>query len=198
MTLPDAGYLFDLGLVAGGHAFFAVYSEWKGTAEHGREVRAASQLRGAVVDMLLAASGQQACVAERPEHVREWFENGGLAFVAADLAAKEMSRWLEPHTCLVDGPVFISTSLLPPGAMARRASPTKHRQVLARDGEACVTCGRTDGVEMNHRRPHSRGGGTWLSNLEPLCKSCNQALGAEVPPALSGLGNLMLACSEVG
>lgn len=50
--------------------------------------------------------------------------------------------------------------------------------VLARDGHRCVSCGRGkhDGavLEVDHILPASRNGSGDLSNLQTLCKDCNQ------------------------
>lgn len=51
-----------------------------------------------------------------------------------------------------------------------------HREtVLARDGGACVRCGQTDELTIDHIFPVSAGGTHALTNLRTLCKSCNSA-----------------------
>jgi hypothetical protein len=49
--------------------------------------------------------------------------------------------------------------------------------VLARDGHACVKCGATEDLQMDHVIPFSQGGPTTLDNLETLCGPCNRKKG---------------------
>ena len=60
----------------------------------------------------------------------------------------------------------------------RNVSPKLRHQVLERDGFRCCDCGvsaQTPGVvlEVDHRKPVSRGGTNDISNLRTLCKDCN-------------------------
>lgn len=45
--------------------------------------------------------------------------------------------------------------------------------ILARDGHACVVCGATDDLEIDHIVPHSRGGVHDRTNFQTLCRRCN-------------------------
>jgi hypothetical protein len=49
-------------------------------------------------------------------------------------------------------------------------------QVLARDGYACVVCGRSSPLELAHVIPRHTGGGETPENLVTLCANCNLAL----------------------
>lgn len=49
------------------------------------------------------------------------------------------------------------------------------KAVYERDGWACVRCGRTDSLTVDHKWPHIRGGALALENLQTLCASCNTA-----------------------
>lgn len=64
----------------------------------------------------------------------------------------------------------------PPAPLAapyRRAPGTSlRRQILDRDG-ACVHCGSTENLHIDHIEPFSRGGLTVLENLQVLCRTCN-------------------------
>jgi hypothetical protein len=50
--------------------------------------------------------------------------------------------------------------------------------VFARDGAACVICGRIELLELDHIVPFSRGGSDTVENLRVLCKPCNSRRGA--------------------
>lgn len=47
------------------------------------------------------------------------------------------------------------------------------RAVFARDGRACLFCGSTERLELDHILPWSQGGSDTADNLRVLCKSCN-------------------------
>lgn len=46
-------------------------------------------------------------------------------------------------------------------------------EVLAEFGNACLACGATERIEMDHIVPIIKGGLNLKDNLQPLCKSCN-------------------------
>jgi hypothetical protein len=48
------------------------------------------------------------------------------------------------------------------------------RQIRARDGGRCVSCGSTTLLHVDHIDPLSRGGSNWPHNLQTLCKSCHE------------------------
>ena len=60
----------------------------------------------------------------------------------------------------------------------RKPVPTEvRRQVFERDENACVACGSTSDLTIDHKRPHIRGGTNELDNLQTLCRSCNSKKG---------------------
>ena len=55
----------------------------------------------------------------------------------------------------------------------RRKTDDCREEVLARFGSACVVCGATEPLHVDHIHPVSRGGGNDLANLTVLCGPCN-------------------------
>lgn len=47
-------------------------------------------------------------------------------------------------------------------------------------GENCLKCGSKDDIQLDHIVPINEGGKNELSNLQPLCKSCNVSKGTKI------------------
>lgn len=62
------------------------------------------------------------------------------------------------------------------GMMSEPSDEVK-KQVKDRDGHKCLCCGETRRLEIDHIVARYFGGGNELSNLQTLCKSCNQNAG---------------------
>lgn len=63
----------------------------------------------------------------------------------------------------------------------RTAIPAQLRvAVFERDGYACVTCGATSDLALDHIYPWSLGGPDTFENLRVLCRPCNSSKGAKV------------------
>lgn len=53
-------------------------------------------------------------------------------------------------------------------------------RIYTRDGYACVECGSTDDLTLDHIHPWSLGGADTEDNLRTLCRPCNSRKGARV------------------
>lgn len=63
----------------------------------------------------------------------------------------------------------------------RAAIPTEQRQrIYERDGHACLRCGATDDLTLDHIHPWSLYGPDTDDNLRTLCRPCNSSKGARV------------------
>ena len=66
---------------------------------------------------------------------------------------------------------------------ARRA-PIRRADRIAtfeRDGWACIACGATESLSIDHVIPLAKGGANDASNYATLCRPCNSKKGASVP-----------------
>lgn len=69
----------------------------------------------------------------------------------------------------------------PPANPGRPTIPARLRiAVYERDGYACLHCGTSDDLTLDHIHPWSRGGPDTYDNLQTLCRSCNSRKGARV------------------
>ncbi len=55
------------------------------------------------------------------------------------------------------------------------------RNVFLRDGHACMYCGATGDLTIDHVVPRSRGGNSSWENLVACCRACNLAKGYKTP-----------------
>lgn len=64
--------------------------------------------------------------------------------------------------------------------ITRRSINERERdQIFSRDHHACVQCGETNDLCIDHIVAFSRGGSTRPENLQTLCRSCNSRKGAQ-------------------
>ncbi|MBD3197989.1 MAG: hypothetical protein GF317_23265 [Candidatus Lokiarchaeota archaeon] len=53
-------------------------------------------------------------------------------------------------------------------------------EVFKKYGEVCLCCGSKTNISIDHVIPVHKGGENTISNLQPLCKSCNSAKGVKI------------------
>jgi hypothetical protein len=64
------------------------------------------------------------------------------------------------------------------GRVNRAPIPNETRAaVFSRDGHACVRCGATDDLTLDHIKPWSLGGSDTPDNLQAMCRTCNSSKG---------------------
>lgn len=71
------------------------------------------------------------------------------------------------------GPTRTPDARFPPGERGSSAWREVRRFVLARD-KACLLCGATQRLTVDHVRPLSMGGSDAPRNLRTLCRSCHE------------------------
>ena len=81
--------------------------------------------------------------------------------------------------------VFVLPSVIRLVNMVRRPRPRvrlSRKEIFARDGFACVYCGRTaKDLTLDHVMPRHRGGGHTWENLVTACKTCNHKKAGRTP-----------------
>jgi hypothetical protein len=83
--------------------------------------------------------------------------------------------WVDPLGC-VPAPKGHMT-----GIARKWIARTIRLAVYARDGFACVYCGRKDKLQLDHVEAVSRGGTDEAENLVTACKYCNASKGTKTP-----------------
>lgn len=53
-------------------------------------------------------------------------------------------------------------------------------EVFEIHGRACLCCGKSENVTLDHVVPVAKGGGDSVNNLQPLCFTCNRSKGTKV------------------
>ena len=66
-------------------------------------------------------------------------------------------------------------------SLYRNRVPFSKRNVMVRDGFACVYCGDENALTIDHVLPVSRGGKSQFENCVAACKECNSIKGDRTP-----------------
>lgn len=97
-----------------------------------------------------------------------------------ELVEHELAEWVDEPTefrVFGEGDIWRNG----PVKIPRKSIPDRVRRfVYERDENACVFCGATETLTLDHIHPHSLGGSGSISNLQTLCQSCNSRKGARV------------------
>lgn len=91
------------------------------------------------------------------------------------LAQMESRAWYEWHWARGK-----KLKHLPDGRVRARIPGALREAVYERDGFACLHCGTTERLSLDHIHPWSLGGEDTLDNLQTLCRPCNSSKGARV------------------
>lgn len=81
-----------------------------------------------------------------------------------------------------------------PEKSRRNITKQKRQRIYKRDGNACVACGSTSELTLDHIVPLARGGTNLDSNLRTLCHSCNNQKGAKLTEEQIRYREEMIAC----
>lgn len=93
----------------------------------------------------------------------------------ADRLGGQAVRWVEIRT-----DVEVVYDATPVNGRRQRIPDDVRQRIYARDGHACITCGETTDLTLDHIHPWSLGGDDTEDNLQTMCRRCNASKGARV------------------
>lgn len=184
-------YAFDLKLLCGSYAYFSTQTIWAKESENGREFRKPRLVKIDGFQNVLRSLGKQCRMVTNAHDFKIWLYLKDWAIVPEEVAYTLMPQWLKAKDC-IQSPlgIFTDIDIISPSALSRSARGSRRNFILERDKRACVLCGATEKLTMQHVIPYSRGGETTSRNLVTLCEDCNQDLGTEYRPSLYSLVEL--------
>lgn len=97
-------------------------------------------------------------------------------------------RWLRFELCQMESRAWyewhwargMKLKRFPDGRVRAKIADSLRAAVYERDGRACLHCGATERLSLDHIHPWSLGGPDTLENLQTLCRPCNSRKGARV------------------
>lgn len=101
-----------------------------------------------------------------PEYMRQWYEENR----EAQRVYKRQYRTTKPEVHRAAWHRRRARKLEAPGD---GVSAGQWADVLERYGHKCLACGATEDLTMDHVVPLAKGGAHDVSNVQPLCHSCN-------------------------
>ena len=81
------------------------------------------------------------------------------------MSAEVMKQW---------DPAFVARKTRVAHGKSRYVAVNVRNEVKTRDQGQCRNCGSTYAIQIDHIKPYSHGGKTVTSNLQLLCRNCNQ------------------------
>ena len=170
-------YAFDIKMICGSYVYFSTFTSFDGFGEKFRERRKPSTVNEEKFVEDLKFLGHSVFGIEDLKGLNIWLRAKGWAVVKEDFAKSSMSQWLRSREC-VSSPVGIYTDIeiVSPKTLKRSYGGKMKQEIIERDSGACLECGSTENLTMQHVIPYAHGGETTSRNLVTLCESCNQEM----------------------
>lgn len=170
---------------------FAGFPDGKGP-DHGIELREPAQVDPEKMTHAWDRMGQGWIVVNEDADLAAYFELGGHALLAEDLARRCLAEFIQPREYANVGPMgFRRHDPESREAQQSRLRPRQRRRILERDGHCCQKCGRVPAegddlsqLQIHHIKLFSKGGPTIDENLITLCRGCHEDLDPHDQPWL--------------
>lgn len=110
---------------------------------------------------------------KEPIDIYKWkLERHNLLQKANRLRASNMGRARD-----ADGNLLYKINDRAQWKRTKNVTHKTRKEVLARDGHACIQCGSTDSLELDHIVRYVDGGSNESENLQTLCARCHRKKG---------------------